>query len=286
MELIKTIDKYLENPYNKRVSRKRRGFYPSESSCIVRNEYEEDIVIGNCLRLVYWASRAIKQTNPMTARGVRITQYGKLIEQFEIEKYKELGIWRGNNIKFFNEKRKISGEIDCLIFDSLLNKIIGIEIKTGYGYKFRKDVLGNAYKKGKPKLEHLLQTMLYIDYFNLPFKIIYIDRGNAARGEFNIILNKDGTPNIDGKNHKNGLSISGYTSRLEKLEGHLENSTLPRRDFQLQYTQERIEFLYDSGRLNKTQTKEFEKNKKIDMGDYQCGYCSYQDYCWKGDYKK
>ena len=286
MELINITDKYLEDPYVKRTNRKRRGFYPSEASCVTRNEYNEERMVGKCLRSVYWASRAIKRTNPMTARGVRITQYGKLIEQFEIEKYKELGIWRGNNVKFFNEEYKISGEIDCLIFNSMLNRNLGVEIKTGYGYKFRKEVLGNSYKKGQPKLEHLLQTMLYIDYFKLLFKIIYIDRGNAARGEFNITLSKDGTANIDGKNLKNGLSISGCVARLRELEEHLENSTLPRRDFQLQYTQEQIEFLYDSSRLNKKQTKEFEKNKKIDIGDYQCGYCDYKDYCWKEDGKE
>lgn len=285
MNILNLVDKHLENPFIKNVRRKRKGHYPSEASCIVKNEYDEDTVAGNCLRSVYWSCRGTKKTNPMTARGFRITRYGKLIEQYEIEKYKELGIWRGNNIKFFNEKFGISGEIDGIVFDSGVNKRIGVEIKTGYDYKFRREVLGNSYRKGRPKLNHLLQTMLYIDHFCIPFKIIYIDRGNAARGEFYITLNKDGTPNVDGKKVINGISIPGCIRRIKDLDEHLEDSTLPGRDFQLQYSQERINFLYDSGRLNKAQRKEFEKNKKVDIGDYQCGYCDYKDYCWKVDKK-
>ena len=281
MNLLEKVDKYLENPYLERTHRTSTAHYPSQSSCLVKNEYNENIIIGNCMRSIYWESRGIKKTNPMKARGARITRVGKIVEQFEIDRYKELGIWRGNNVKFFNEKYKISGEIDALVFNEEARCLIGVEIKTGYDYKFRKEVIGTPTKKGKPKLEHLLQTMLYIDYFKLLFKIVYIDRGNAARKEYDITINKDGTPNIDGKKLDNGLSIPGCIARFKQLEEHLEDSTLPRRDFQLQYSPQQVEFLYDSNRLNKAQKKEFEKNKKVDMGDWRCRYCDYKDYCWE-----
>jgi len=284
MNITETVDKYLENPYIKRTHH-RRGHHPSQASCKIKNEYDEDTIMGGCLRSSYWEANTINYTNPASARGKRIMAYGKLLEQFEVARYKELGIWRDNNVKFFNKNYGISGEADCLVHDRNTDKTIGIEIKTGYDYKFRKEVIGNQYKKGKPKLTHLLQTMLYIDHFKIPFKIVYIDRGNAARAEYDITLNKDGTPNIDGRKLNNGLSIPGCIARFKEFDEYLENGTLPPRDYQLQYSQEHIEFLYDSNRLTKTQIKEFQKNKKVDMGDWECSYCNYKDYCWKEESK-
>ena len=283
MNILETVDKYLENPYFERSRYSSNSHYPSQSSCMVKDEYDENVIIGKCMRDVYWQSRGIKKTNPMTARSIRITKVGKIIEGFEIDRYKELGIWRGNNIKFYNEKYSVSGEIDALVYDEERRGLLGIEIKTGYDYRFRKEVIGSSSRPGKPKLDHLLQTMLYIDYFKIPFKIVYIDRGNAARKEYDITLNTDGTPNINGKKLDNGLSIPGCVERFKRLEEHLENSTIPRRDFQLKYSPERVEFLYDSNRLNKTQKKEYEKNKKVDMGDWRCSYCDYKDYCWSNN---
>ena len=219
----------------------------------------------------------------MTARGIRITKVGKIIEQLEIGLYKELGIWIDNNVKFYNEQHNISGELDCLISTKESKQLIGVEIKTGYGYQFQRKVLGTPTRKGQPKLNHLLQVMLYADHFKIPFRMIYIDRGNAQRAEFNITLNTDGTANIDDRKLNNGISIPRCLARFKEVEEHVENGTLPRRDFQLKYSQERVEFLYDSKRLTKTQRKEFERNKKIDMGDWNCSYCSYKDYCWKGN---
>lgn len=281
MKIIDKVDKFLENPYTERSRGKRKNFYPSQASCAIKNEYDEDKIVGKCLRATYWEMKAIKPTNPMTARAFRITRVGKLVEQFEVERYKELGIWRGNNVKFFNEKHKISGEVDCLVYDEDRKSTIGIEIKSGYDYKFRKEVIGNSYKKGKPKYNHLLQTMLYIDYFKIPFKMVYIDRGNAARQEYDITINSNGTANIDGKKLNNGISIPGCIARFNQLKDYVEDSTLPPRDFQLKYNDSRIEFLYNSNRLTKTRKKEFEKNKKLDFGDWECSYCNYKDYCWK-----
>jgi len=281
MELIKAVDKYLENPHLKRQARKRTGWYPSQASCTVTNEYNENVVVGGCLRAMYWQSKGVSRTNPMTARGYRITSIGKKVEEIEVLRYKEMGIWRGNNIKFFNDKYKISGEADAIIYDKVLDGDIGVEIKTGYGYKFQKEVFGSTYRKGKPKIEHLMQVMLYIDYFKLLFKMVYVDRGNAQRGEFDVTLNSDGTPNVDGKKLTNGLSLPGIIHRFDTVAKCLEDGVLPERDYQLKYNKDRLQFLCDSNRLNKKEKEEFLKNKNVDSGDWQCAYCDYKDYCWK-----
>jgi len=217
----------------------------------------------------------------MSARGARICGIGKLVEEFEIENYKRIGIWRGNNVKFFNEKYNISGEADAIVYDKEKDSLHGVEIKSGYDYKFRSEVIGTTTRKGKPKYEHLLQTMLYVDYFKFPFSILYIDRGNAARTEYEITLNADGTPNVDGTKLNVGLSIPRCLARFKELSECLKDNTVPKRDFQLKYSPDKIKILRDSYRLTKKEAEEFDKNRDLDIGDWQCSYCDYKDHCWR-----
>jgi hypothetical protein len=281
MKLLELVDKYLENPYDVHMQIHKGYHHPSSSSCKIKNEYGEEAIVGGCLRKIYWEHKGVKKTNPMTARGARICGVGRMVERFEIEQYKEMGIWRDNNVKFINAKHNISGEADCIVFDKEINGLRGVEIKSGYDYKFRTDVIGTPTKPGKPKFEHLLQTMIYVDYFKFPFNIIYIDRGNAARAEYEILLNDDGTPNINGKKLSNGISMPGCLARFKELEDNLKDSTLPRRDFQIKYSKDRLKVLRDSYRLSKKDREEFDKSGNVDCGDWQCSYCDYKDYCWK-----
>jgi hypothetical protein len=285
MKLIDAVDKYLENPYEVHASMHKGYHHPSSASCIIKNEYNEDTVVGSCLRKVYWEHKGVKRTNPMSARGARICAYGKAIEKFEVEQYKQLGIWRDNNVKFINPKYNVSGEADCIVFDKDINALRGVEVKSGYDYKFRSQVVGTPTRPGRPKFEHLLQTMFYVDYFQIPFNLVYIDRGNAARKEYEITLNSDGTPNIDNKKLTNGISLPKCTARFKELEEMLKDNTLPRRDFQLKYSKEKIKTLSESRRLGKGQTEEYEKSGDVDMGDWQCSYCDFKDHCWSQEAK-
>jgi len=285
MKLIEAVDKYLENPYEIHTETHRGAFHPSQSSCMIKNEYGEDSIVGSCLRSVYWEHKGIRETNPMSARSIRICAVGKMVERYEVENYKQMGIWRDNNVKFYDPNTNISGESDCIVWDKDLNGLRGVEVKSGYDYKFRTEVIGTPTKPGKPKFDHLLQTMLYIDHFKFPFNIIYIDRGNCARAEYEITLNSDGTPSINGKKLANGLSIPRCLARFKQLQEYLKDGTIPPRDFQLKYTKERIEFLSNSRRLKKKQSEEYDKNKDVDLGDWQCSYCGYKDYCWNKDGK-
>ena len=285
MKLIEMVDKYLENPYEIHTEMHKGYHHPSSASCVIKNEYGENEIIGSCLRKVYWEHKGVKRSNPMSARGARICAYGKAVERFEVEQYKELGIWRDNNVKFINSKYNVSGEADCIVFDKDANAFRGVEVKSGYDYKFRSQVVGTATRAGKPKWEHLLQTMLYVDYFKFPFNIVYVDRGNAARNEYEVTLNADGTPNIDGKKLSNGLSIPRCVSRFKELDAMLADNTVPKRDFQLKYSKEKLDLLKGSRRMSKANVEEFDKAGDVDIGDWQCSYCDFKDCCWSGEGK-
>ena len=287
MNLLETVDKYLENPYRVSPRTPSGGFYPSNASCFIKNEFGEDQCVGKCLRASYWKQKSVAQTNPMNARSIRIATCGKLIEQFEIDNYKEMGIWRGNNCKFYDPDHNISGEMDAFIWDAKMNTIIGVEIKTGYGYEFNKRVMGNTRWEGKPKADHLLQTMIYKHFMkDIPlFKMVYIDRGNAARIEHNVELDKNGCARVNGKMFDKLITIPRIFMRFKELADHLEDNTIPKRNYALQYTDTKIGLMYDAKKLNKEQTRQYEKTKKVALGDWQCSYCEYKDYCWYGEGK-
>ena len=288
MDLIKKVDSYLETPRAVSPPRYHRGYHPSAASCLIKNEYDEDEVVGKCLRNSYWSHKSVEKSNPMNSRGVRICSVGSMVERWETDKYKEMGIWRGNNVKFFDKDHGISGEVDAFVWDEQMKSLVGIEIKTGYGYMFQSKVIGKPDRnlKGEPKLDHLMQVMLYMKYFkDIPlFKMVYIDRGNAARVEFNITIDKDsGGVNVDGKRFCERLTIPSILHRYEELGKCLEDGVLPERDYQLQYSKEHLQFLYDSNRMTKTDSKVFERTGNVERGDWRCSYCDYKDYCWKED---
>ena len=141
MNLLAMVDKHLENPFEIHTQTHRGAYHPSQSSCVIKNEYGEEEIVGECLRCIYWEHHGVKKSNPMSARSIRICTVGKMVEKNEIEQYKQMGIWRGNNVKFFNEKYNISGEADCIVD---VGGPRGVEIKTGYDYKFRKEVIGTS----------------------------------------------------------------------------------------------------------------------------------------------
>lgn len=285
MRLIELVDKYLENPYKIHTEMHKGYHHPSSASCVIQNEYGETEVAGACMRKVYWEMKGVKRTNPMSARGSRICAYGKAVERFEVEQFKELGIWRDNNVKFINTNYKVSGEADCIVFDKEINGLRGVEIKSGYDYRFRSQVIGTATRAGKPKNEHLMQTMLYVDYFKFPFNILYVDRGNAERGEYEVTLNSDGTPNLDGRKYSIGISVPKIVARFKELDEMLEDNTVPKRDFQKKYSKEKLSKMHGTRRMSKANTEEFEKSGDVDIGDWQCSYCDFKDHCWSGEGK-
>jgi len=124
MDLIKAVDSFLESPRPIDPPRAYRGFYPSAASCIIKNEHGEDEVVGKCLRASYWGFKAVEKTNPMSARGARICAVGNMVEKAEVNRYKEMGIWKGNSIRFIDSECNVSGEVDAFVYDDKKECII------------------------------------------------------------------------------------------------------------------------------------------------------------------
>jgi Holliday junction resolvase-like predicted endonuclease len=210
---------------------------------------------------------------------------GKSVEVTIVEYLKCMGIWRGNNVKFYDHVFNIAGEVD--VFVELNKELVLVELKTGYGEYFDKDVLGVSYKKkiamGYPKIEHIIQTAPYLEKYKHIVKelhLLYYNRGSFLfPNEFVLTLTKDGVVCVDGKPSIVNLRL--IRERILELEDYIEQGKLPPRDYELKYTPERAKILLDSKRKTEYWYGQCWKKGKGICGDFQCSYCDYKSKCWE-----
>ena len=163
----------------------------------------------------------------------------------------------------------------------------------------------------------MLQSVLYLDYYQnfipegmtAPTKwyIWYISRAEnwtikgkkhgspfAMMWDFYITL--EGEERIPVIHSSEGISKwSDYTvpkihERYHDLSGYLERTEIPKRDYELQYSEEKILGLYKYDKLIFKKHKEPvakwikkgcpEGKLKLEMGDFECRVCSWKSHCW------
>jgi CRISPR/Cas system-associated exonuclease Cas4 (RecB family) len=284
--LFEHVDRYMTSP---RFAAPSRGghFYPSEASVKYEDNGEEQVA-GACLRKSYYRIKHGDQRGEVSARGAHIMQHGRSIEESLTEVFKQMGIWRANSVRFKDNEFNISGEIDVVLVEPDGTEY-GAEVKTAYGYMAEKDIIGNTYQNGKPKASHLLQTLIYCYVFRdrLPyFRILYMFRDSCSRRTFKVELHEeDGLyyPKIDGVISKK-FTIQDVLNRYKELQYYLDNEILPPRDFQLEYTDEKVEKLYKLKKISKSKyEKHFAPRKPQKAGDWECSYCDFKRFCWEED---
>jgi hypothetical protein len=131
--------------------------YPSEASVQYYDEHGDLTTAGNCMRASYFRVTGGFERIGTSAYTEWIFKMGNAVEALLIEQAKEAGIWVDNNVKFYDEKYNISGEIDCLIAEPPNAVIVPYEIKSAYGYYAERDIFGNKSRKGSPKLNQMIQ---------------------------------------------------------------------------------------------------------------------------------
>ena len=259
----------------------RTAHYPSEASVISRTD---GMVIGKCHRASWYSWKGIKPTNPPDARGMWTMNFGKKLEDMYVEYIKQLGIWAGNNIKYYDKIRNISGEIDLAVFATKdTNEIIGVEFKSAYGYGFQNKI------KKFPKIENLLQVALYLDHFQFPYwKLVYHSRDTMENVEYKIELVE-----VKGENNETTgkhlivdsipvrvFMLEDIYERYKQLGQYVIENKMPPKDYTYGYTFGQSEQRCKTGQISKQKLSKI-KNKKATDSDWQCLYCNYLDECWK-----
>lgn len=195
----------------------------------------------------------------------------------------------------------IRGEVDLVVHQEpgADKPKIGIEVKSISGYYGLKQVFGTRSKSGEwlsmpdPKDHNLLQTCLYSAFFCLKeqqfdyFKLVYLSREDGEHNEFDVDIVAE---TLDGNvRHRVYVNHMPYTptlyiedimDRYVDLHNHVVTDTLPPRDFELVYSKDKLQVLYDRNQLSKTDSERFSRGLKVTKGDWQCSYCKYQQNCY------
>ena len=283
------IAKTDEHMTRRRVHFPRNNcFYPSEASVTYIDQHGMKRVEGTCLRQAYWRVNGEKGSAP-NVHSEWIFALGKSAENILIEQWKQMGIWVDNNIKFFDEKHNVSGEIDALLIEPETGRLYAAECKTFYGYYATKEICGSAKQEGRPKTSHLMQLLIYIDigkrYNLLEYgKLIYYARDSAKRAEFDIdIIDDNGLkrPTINGVIDYR-FTIEEIFDRFDELGSFIKNKEIPPRDYQWKWNDEKIEKLKLLGEISKTAYENWQKNPSRNfLGDWNCAYCPFLEKCNK-----
>jgi hypothetical protein len=290
-------DKFVLNDHG--LSRRRPGLHPSSASV----EYVKDgmqKIDGKCLREVWYRQMQYKKTNPSGPKLMHTAHLGKWDEVGLIDNWKSMGLWVGNNIKFYRQDLILSGEMDAVL--RIDDKLIGYEIKTFYGYLAEKQIRGSKRPEvpGHPKENQILQALIYAwEYKNEfdQFRMFYLNRGDGSRYEFEVGCSA--TPSPDGTHrcwcrqipgdYWNMFSkditylpynIEDIHDRYKKLIKYIREETLPPTDFEEVFSPEKVEFLKSKGLIAKTKYEKWQKNpEKNPIGNWECSYCPMKSQC-------
>lgn len=265
------------------------GFYPSEASVVLTDEHGDKKVEGGCLRASYFRLSKEFEGLPHDARTEWIFMMGKTVEGELINYWKEMGVWKANNVKFFDAENNISGELDTILVEPGTGQMYGVEVKTFYGYHAEKELMGNYKQQGFPKMSQLLQTLVYVNHWEsrgLPyFRMAYFGRDSVKRRTFKIELHHEGAikyPKVDGVVVRS-FTMNDVLARFKELKQYMDTKTIPPGDYELQYSDAKIEDYYAKGKISKSAYESWKKGKlgKHEyVGDWNCNYCKYKNVCW------
>jgi len=312
------------------------GVNPTGASAEMINERGQKVLVGKCLRQVWYSKKKIPRTNTATDNNQFVFMMGNMGESGLQEAWTDAGILLESNAKLVHNLAKnpdtddeirLSGEVDAILRWSEWKtgddgvprihidptKAIGIEVKTKYGHFGKAQIMGNrnsTYDMGFPQIEHLMQTALYLaarkrfeDYHNVEipyFVICYILRDNGIHKSFRVELSDgyDGriiVKDMNGKELKPKmekalewniapqqmeLTLDMMRERYYQQLENLKSDTPPPREYDLRYSDEKAERLFNAGDLSKTKKANHEKKPLDDIGHWNCSYCDWKDVCY------
>jgi len=305
-EVIKGLEKFQD--YQKHMNTEN-VFFPTDAFIQTDEFYE-----GKCKRYLYY-----KKKNYIPDKFDYSTllkfEVGKNQEQSIIRALQKQNMWIDNNIKiYFNYKNIfVSGEVDAIIQSDLGKQIL--EIKTGEGYYFTQQII-YGYKQdpglyrdylvdqyaAAPKIEHILQTALYLHYFknitpklynDIPItsaQILYYDNANGLFKNYILMLKNENNYNyiklftqendqllvVPIKNITVESILDGYVD----VYNSIKNNVIPDKSYKIFYNDVDLDLYYAEKKLTKKQYN-LMKEDNMERMDFHCRYCVYKTQCIK-----
>lgn len=269
------------------------GFYPSSASIEYQAEDGTDLVLGACLRQQYYSHCGLPRPAFPPDVAVKL-ELGNWTHEMIVEMVKRSGHWMGDERRMFIPgPPPISGRADLFLKDPRDGKPVGCEIKSVGGYYGVKKTIKGP--DARPKEDHILQCMPYLDFYGqwglTRWILLYIDRESGAMAEYVVMLEDDGSANVQGEDFAEiyrHINLKSINHRWNKLLNHIADGTLPDRDYAEQWSNKEILRRHKAGELTKTDSKAVDKKLKagktddvlLKKGDWRCAYCDYKDKCY------
>jgi len=292
--------------------RPNTGLYPASASIKIN-----DTQHGACHRQEYYRWYKYEPTSVSDPEGVLTTTMGDaihiMIATILKNHVQETDIVvLSEEQSFYDSVEFISGRTDLFLKDLKTGLLHGCDVKSVGEYKAGMVI-------DQPDITHILQCAVYLDQFNKSAKInnskqvsdwiiLYVARNESWKlkkyphgslfkymWQFSINLDKGYITVVS----QNGATKEYPEITMEKvyeqyriLIKKIRAKELPDRDFQIQYSEDRITGMYKSDQLNKTNGAIVEKwlekgakagELKLDIGDYQCKFCQWAGLCYSSD---
>lgn len=288
----------LENQFVVRpdeLSIQRPGLWPSEASVM----YEIDgtpICRGKCMRAVFYRAMGVPEDDGKGGQSTNLmmkAHLGRAAEGQTTNRWKEMGIWAGNSIKFYNRQYVVSGELDTIL--NLDGKKILVEQKSFYGFNASREICGAKRPPipGCPKWGHFLQSCVYADEYQDKVdecRLYYLERGDGHRVEFLVGVDRaTGRPywqQIPGpywnmysdKRVLAPFTMDDIYARFKQLIKYIRLEQVPPRDFKHTWDKATIQWMYDHDEISQSKYKDYMSGKK-QAGNWECAYCSRASKC-------
>lgn len=269
------------------------GFYPSSASVEYEDEDGDLQVVGACLRQQFYAHCGIPRTEMMSEDTAVKLELGNWCHEMLVEMVKRAGYWLGDEIRMFTgTELPVSGRADLFLRDPRDDSPVGCEIKSVGGYYGVKMTIKGP--DARPKKEHVLQCLPYLDFYGkyglTRWILLYIDRDSGAMAEYVIMLEDDGSANVQGEGFAEiwrHINLKSIKARWAKLREYIDAGELPPRDYTFQWSNKQILKKKKNGELTKTDTTAVDRKIKsgktdeplLKKGDWNCAYCDWKGRC-------
>jgi len=290
-------------------------FWPTEASAM-----SPIGPVGRCRRRTYYSQQAVVEEEQFDIVSLGRFYIGNKIEDWVTELAKAANIYHANSVKISYSPHgftdiTVSGEVD-LIYNINGDKVGG-EVKTSYGYKFSNFVFHKPTIPGMPKVEHLMQTLMYLFYYKYidttlgitRFVITYVDRGSMEWIQHTVEMTEDMYPIVNGITIKgvhaynnpiydvqkmnsikvhNKLSAYEFTvpnifQRYSEILEHHDSGLLIAKDYDPLYTDDKIEQRRASGDISKSKYDQYKDGRVPFICDDACSYCPFRETCMKAE---
>jgi len=298
LDLVGRLDQAMRSKFERPVIDREKTLRPTEASIEYETPSGRKAIAGKCMRSVWYRLKGVPETETPQDRMYWVWWSGKAWESKCMNKMKEEGILVTANPRFLYKHPDVpllvSGEFDAIAYDKELGCNVLIEYKTtGGSYIGRIKLMGNSKHRPEPKIENLMQVMLYLDRVRetVPYGVIaYLIRDKMERVQFTVALREEGgltfpifvqgTGDLSRATALKHINLEGIYARYAKTCEHYLSDILPDRDYTLEYTDDQALLLFQDGDLSKKQYDDHVSGKSR-KGDWQCNYCSYLSTCWE-----